>query len=93
MKLWSIAAVMLALVATALPHEAEAKRLAAGKAAGMQRNMPARTAPDAAPAKPAQATPQQAAPATPAAAPPVAPTRNWMGRLPGSPQASASPRC
>ena len=83
MKLWSIAAVMLALVSITIPQDAEAKRLGAGKPAGMQRNMPARTAPDATPAKPAQAAPQQAAPATPAAAPPVAPKRNWMGPLAG----------
>ena len=83
MKLWSMAALMLALVSTTIPHDAEAKRLAAGKPAGMQRNMPARTAPDATPAKPAQAAPQQAAPATPVAAPPLAPKRNWMGPLAG----------
>ncbi len=85
MKHWLIAALMLAVVATATPTTAEAKRLAAGKPAGMQRNMPARTAPDAAPAKPA--APQQAAPAaapaTPAAPPAAAPKRNWMGPLAG----------
>jgi predicted lipid-binding transport protein (Tim44 family) len=85
MKNWLIAALMLAVVATAAPTSAEAKRLAAGKPAGMQRNMPARTSPDAAPAKPA--APQQAAPAaapaTPAAPPAAAPKRNWMGPLAG----------
>jgi predicted lipid-binding transport protein (Tim44 family) len=87
MKLWLIGALMLAVVSLTAPTGAEAKRLAAGKPAGMQRNMPARTAPDAAPAKPAQAAPQQAAPATPAAAPAAppaaAPKRNWMGPLAG----------
>jgi predicted lipid-binding transport protein (Tim44 family) len=84
MKLWLIGALMLAAVSLTAPTGAEAKRLGAGKPAGMQRNMPARTAPDAAPAKPAQAAPQQAAPATPAAVPPaVAPKRNWMGPLAG----------
>ena len=84
MKLWLISALMLALVATTAPTTAEAKRLGAGKPAGMQRNMPARTAPEAVPAKPAapQATPA-AAPATPAAAPAAAPKRNWMGPLAG----------
>ncbi len=84
MKLWLISALMLALVATTAPTTVEAKRLGAGKPAGMQRNMPARTAPDAVPAKPA--TPQAApaaAPATPAAAPAAAPKRNWMGPLAG----------
>jgi len=83
MKLWLISVLMLALVATTAPTAAEAKRLAGGKPAGMQRNMPARTAPEAAPAKPA-AAPQQAAPAaTPAAPPAAAPKRNWMGPLAG----------
>jgi predicted lipid-binding transport protein (Tim44 family) len=85
MKLWLIAALMLAVAATATPSTAEAKRLGAGKPAGMQRNMPARTSPDAVPAKPA--APQQAAPAaapaTPTAPPAVAPKRNWMGPLAG----------
>ena len=82
MKLWLIGALMLALVATTTPTTAEAKRLAAGKPAGMQRNMPARTSPDAVPAKPA--APQQAAPAAaPSATPAAAPKRNWMGPLAG----------
>jgi predicted lipid-binding transport protein (Tim44 family) len=85
MKNWLIAALLLAVVATTAPTSAEAKRLGAGKPAGMQRNMPARTSPDAAPAKPA--APQQAepaaAPATPAAPPAAAPKRNWMGPLAG----------
>jgi predicted lipid-binding transport protein (Tim44 family) len=84
MKLWLISALMLALVATTAPTTAEAKRLGAGRPAGMQRNMPARTAPDAVPAKPVapQAAPA-AAPATPAAPPAAAPKRNWMGPLAG----------
>jgi predicted lipid-binding transport protein (Tim44 family) len=84
MKLWMIGALMLALVATSSPQTAEAKRLGAGKPAGMQRNMPARTTPEATPAKPA--TPAQAAtpaPQTPAAAPAPAPKRSWMGPLAG----------
>jgi predicted lipid-binding transport protein (Tim44 family) len=53
----------------------------------MQRDMPARTAPDAPPPKPA-APAQQAAPATPAApmagaAPAAAAKRSWMGPIAG----------
>jgi predicted lipid-binding transport protein (Tim44 family) len=84
-KLWLIAALAVAVVATALPSVSEAKRLGSGKSTGMQRDMPARTAPDAAPGKPAQApaaAPQQAGPAA-AAAPAAAPKRNWMGPLAG----------
>ncbi len=83
MKLWLIAALLVAVAATSVPMDAQAKRLGVGKSAGMQRNMPARTAPDAVPAKPAQAqqaTPGPAAATSPAAA---APKRNWMGPLAG----------
>jgi len=82
MKNWMIGALVMALVATAVPTPSEAKRLGGGKSTGMQRDMPARTAPDATPAKPA-AAPQQAAPATAGAAPAAAPKRNWMGPLAG----------
>ena len=87
MKLWLIGALLVAVAATSAPMDVQAKRLAAGKSAGMQRNMPARTGPDATPAKPA--TPAQgqqaAAPTPPAATPPAAaaPKRNWMGPLAG----------
>lgn len=75
-------------VSLALPFAADAKRLGSGKPAGMQRDMPARTAPDAAPGKPAtptqQAAPsQQAAPAAAAAPAATPPKRNWMGPLAG----------
>lgn len=88
MKLWLIGALMVAVVATSLPTDADARRFGGGKSAGMQRNMPARTAPDALPAKPAQtpAAGQQAAPtnaAAPGAAAAAAPKRNWMGPLAG----------
>jgi predicted lipid-binding transport protein (Tim44 family) len=85
MKLWLIPALLLAFVATSSPLTAEAKRLGGGKPAGMQRNMPARTTPDATPAKPAT-PPQQAAPQavpSPAAAPAPAPKRSWLGPLAG----------
>jgi predicted lipid-binding transport protein (Tim44 family) len=88
MKHWLIAAlvIVIAIGSTALPGTADAKRLGSGKSSGLQRDMPARTAPDAPPAKPA--TPQQAAPtqnAAPgaAAAPAAAPKRSWMGPIAG----------
>jgi predicted lipid-binding transport protein (Tim44 family) len=86
MKTWFIGVLMLALAASMTPPDAQAKRLGAGRPAGMQRNMPARTAPDAPPPKPAQAAPQQAAPAAPAVQPGVpaaAPKRSWLGPLAG----------
>jgi predicted lipid-binding transport protein (Tim44 family) len=72
---------LLVAAATALsPLTADAKRLGGGSSSGMQRNMPAKSAPDAAPARPA--APAAATPATPAA-PAAAPKRNWMGPLAG----------
>jgi predicted lipid-binding transport protein (Tim44 family) len=64
------------------PTLAEAKRLGGGGSSGMQRSLPARSAPDALPARPAApaATPN-AVPGTPAAA--AAPKRSWMGPLAG----------
>jgi predicted lipid-binding transport protein (Tim44 family) len=84
MKNWMIGALVLALVAATVPTATEAKRLGGGKSTGMQRDMPARTAPDAPAGKPASPSPQQAAPATAGAAPAAAaPKRNWMGPLAG----------
>ncbi len=90
MKTWLIGAVVVALVTTTMPSISEAKRLGGGKSSGMQRDMPARTAPDAPPPKPAaptQAAPNQAgapvagaAAAAPAAA---AAKRSWMGPIAG----------
>ena len=84
MKNWLIAAVVVALVGATLPSISEAKRLGGGQSTGLQRNMPAKTAPDAPakPATPAQAAPTQATPAA-AAAPAAAPKRSWMGPLAG----------
>lgn len=75
---------MVAVAAT-LPLDADAKRMGGGKSSGLQRSMPARTAPDAPPAKPAQpAQAQQAAPNAAAAAPAAAaPKRNWLGPIAG----------
>jgi predicted lipid-binding transport protein (Tim44 family) len=70
--------------------DAEAKRLGGGRPAGMQRQMPAKPADSAAPAKPATpnaapgqnaAAPAQAAPGMAAAAQPA--KRSWMGPLAG----------
>ena len=86
MKNWLIGTLVVALVTAIAPSVSEAKRLGGGKSTGMQRDMPARTAPDAAPGKPA-APAQQAAPSTaPAAAgaaPAAAAKRSWMGPLAG----------
>ncbi len=87
MKTWLIGALVMAMVATTLPSVSEAKRLGGGKSTGMQRDMPARTAPDAPPAKPATPAPQQATPANAAGATAgaaaAAPKRSWMGPLAG----------
>lgn len=89
MKLLRTAAFVLAASLAVTPLLADAKRLGSGRSSGMQRDMPARTAPDAPPAKPAQATPspaQQAAPATANAAPAAAAApakRSWLGPIAG----------
>ena len=83
MKSWIVAfSLAIASVLTFAPSPADAKRLGGGGSSGMQRSMPARSTPDAAPARPAQATPNT--PPTAGAAPaPVAPRRSWMGPLAG----------
>ena len=92
MKTASFAALGLALIMGLAAADADAKRLGGGRNSGLNRDMPARTAPDAAPGKPAapmqQGTPaQQAAPAAAAnpgaAAAAATPKRNWMGPLAG----------
>lgn len=87
MKNWLIGALVVALAGITLPSDSEAKRLGGGRPSGMQRDMPARTAPDAPPPKPAAPT-QQATPATPGApmagaAPAAAAKRSWMGPIAG----------
>ena len=84
MKTWLIGALVVAMVAVGAPSISEAKRVGGGKSTGMQRDMPARTAPDAPAGKPA-APAQQAAPGVPAAGavPAAAPKRNWMGPIAG----------
>jgi len=82
MKSLILALSMAVLAAGLAPTAADAKRIGGGSSAGMQRSMPARTPPAAAPAQPAQATPT--APATAGAQPAAAaPKRNWMGPLAG----------
>lgn len=89
MKNWLIGALAVAVVVTSMPFDAEAKRLGGAKSSGLQRNMPARTAPDAPPAKPAtpaqgqQAAPANTAAATTGAAPAAAAKRSWMGPIAG----------
>jgi predicted lipid-binding transport protein (Tim44 family) len=88
MKQWLIGALVAVVAATSVPTDAEARRFGGGSSSGLQRNMPARTAPDAPPPKPATpAQGQQAAPANagaagaaPAAA---AAKRSWMGPIAG----------
>ncbi len=75
-----ILALSMAVAAAGLaPVTADAKRIGGGSSSGMKRDMPARSAPDAVPAKPAQAAPN----AAPGAAPAAAPKRSWMGPLAG----------
>jgi predicted lipid-binding transport protein (Tim44 family) len=76
-----ILALGLAVAAIGLaPVDVEAKRLGGGGSSGMKRDVPARSAPDAAPAKPAAPA---ATPNTAGAAPAAAPKRSWMGPLAG----------
>ncbi len=82
MKTNWLAALVISLAVGLVPAAADAKRLGAGKSSGMQRDMPARTAPDAPAGKPA-APAQAATPATAGAAPAAAPKRSWMGPLAG----------
>ncbi len=88
MKQWLIGALVAVVAATSVPTDAEAKRFGGGSSSGLQRSMPARTAPNAPPPKPATpAQPQQAAPAnaaTAGAAPAAAAAkRSWMGPIAG----------
>jgi predicted lipid-binding transport protein (Tim44 family) len=83
MKRFITALTLAVAFASLAPTLAEAKRLGGGGSSGMQRSLPARTAPDALPARPtAPAAAPNAVPGTPAAA--AAPTkRSWMAPLAG----------
>ena len=63
------------------PGDADAKRLAAGKPAGMQRAAPTNTTPQNAPAN--SAAPAAAPSPAPMAAPATPPKRSWLGPLAG----------
>jgi predicted lipid-binding transport protein (Tim44 family) len=83
MKSWILALTLAVLSLSLLPSVADAKRLGGGGSSGMKRDLPARSTPDAVPAKPAPANPA-AAPNTAGAAPAApAPKRSWMGPLAG----------
>jgi predicted lipid-binding transport protein (Tim44 family) len=83
MRNWLLTALMVVVATTFTPSMVEAKRLGGGGSAGMQRSLPARTTPDAPPAKPGQN--QAAAPIAPAAAGTAAAAskRSWLGPIAG----------
>lgn len=90
MKRWIATMVVVAVSMAMVPEFADAKRFGGGGSSGMKRTLPARTAPDSVPAKPAspdqagapaQATPGSPAGATAAAAAPA--RRSWMAPLAG----------
>ena len=80
--LLAISMTLAALTMSFAPGDADAKRLGAGKPAGMQRQAPpANATPNQAPAQSAAPAAANAPAAAPAAG--VAPKRNWMGPLAG----------
>ncbi len=81
MNKFLIGALLVAVATAFTPLTSEAKRLGGGGSSGMQRNMPAKSAPDAVPAKPA--TPAAATAPGAAAAPAAAQKRSWMGPIAG----------
>ena len=81
MNKFFVGALLVAVATAFTPLSADAKRLGGGSSSGMQRNMPAKSAPDAVPAKPA--TPAAAAAPGAAAAPAAAAKRSWMGPIAG----------
>jgi predicted lipid-binding transport protein (Tim44 family) len=81
MKSLILALSVAVAVAGLLPVTADAKRIGGGASSGMKRDVPARSTPDATPAKPAQAAPAATPPV--AGVPAPAPKRSWMGPLAG----------
>jgi predicted lipid-binding transport protein (Tim44 family) len=83
MKSFVVALAVALVAATSMPGDAYARRIGGGGAAGMQRSLPPRAAPEAPrPTSPAvaPATPNAAAAAAPAAA---AAKRSWLGPIAG----------
>jgi predicted lipid-binding transport protein (Tim44 family) len=84
MKTSWLMALCVSLTMALAPTLSDAKRLGGGKSSGLQRDMPARTAPNSTPATPAAPTQSAAAaPATAGAAAAAAPKRSWMGPIAG----------
>jgi predicted lipid-binding transport protein (Tim44 family) len=83
MKRWFVALSVALCSVALLPSMADAKRLGGGGISGMKRDIPARTAPDAVPAKPGAPTQAAPAPANAGAAAAAAPKRSWMGPIAG----------
>ena len=81
MKSMLIALAIALVAATSAPSDAFARRIGGGGAAGMQRSLPPRAAPEM--AKPATPTAQPAPAPTTAAAPAAVPKRSWLGPIAG----------
>ena len=81
MNKFFVGALLVAVATAFTPLTSDAKRLGGGGSSGMQRNMPARSTPDAVPARPAP--PAAATAPGAAAAPAAAPKRSWMGPIAG----------
>ena len=81
MKSFALALALVVAAATTLPGLAEARRIGGGGAAGMQRSVPPRAAPEAIPARPATAP--AATPAAAAAPAAAAGKRSWLGPIAG----------
>ena len=79
--LLALSMTVAALALSLAPSDADAKRLAAGKPAGMQRAAPTNTTPQNAPAN--SAAPAAAPAPAPMAAPGTPPKRSWLGPLAG----------
>ena len=81
MKSFALALALVVAAAATLPAIAEARRIGGGGAAGMQRSVPPRAAPEAIPARPATAP--AATPAAAAAPAAAAGKRSWLGPIAG----------